>query len=1278
MCEHAGLRHRVEWMHARYALRPGEATVLKHAYTFGLSEWEVFWPLAVGAALVLPRPGGEKDLGDSEYIFGLCARHPVTVMYMVPSMLNMLLDYLHTEEKRPAEAGVVLRQVITCGEPLHEETIQQYFRHFRDADLDNIYGPTEGSITYWRCPRGGCTSTVPIGVPICGARVYALADGSRRLAEVNVPGEVHFAGKLIARGYLGLPEATAQAFVKDTVLESRYPGDRMYRTGDLACWKPTGQLHFLGRMDSQVKLRGYRIEIGEIEAAIRGCAGVKDTAVVLAGDGEARFLAAYVAPLQVDLQQVRATCAAKLPAYMSPAAWLRLERLPLTDRGKLDKKALPPAQALAPAQGSWAYAPTRPRTPLEGAVVEAFAEVLQRQPSEVGVESDFVALGGNSVLAGKVTSRLRRSLRLPLPGAALYQRPTPARLAQLLEQLRQEAAAEEGCAQQGEGDAAAGEGPGAPELRWQGLSSTRPAAVAMTALLPLLEVFGQLTDLSGFVEVLILKLLLEGGHGHQLSVHQLVAVFACSSMVFGLLLFAVDVLLALVLKRALVGRLRRGSYPVFSVEYFQWLYLQRVTKGVVKLACALFGGTPVLNQVYRLLGAQIGQGVRIKSRQPILEPDLVTIEDGAYIGDECKLTCSSIVDGRLLLDPVHVGRGARARPYSSLGRGAWLPAGAELPPRSCLTGYGGGASGLETGGLVARARFSAPPRGPETLLLLGVPLLLLADMASLVPMLYLSVYISDCEWVLYMVAMAVAGEHLHRFSLVAVTVFVKWLLVGRVRAGSRTSESSVRRTFHWVVEALLERETFKNALDVLINTEVLRFIFVALGASVGPRACMDMVTCHHPDLVSIGDHMIFGSKVGILCEDDERRRPVQICRAANVLDNCVLCPGVVVGQRAVLGTNTLAAPGQYFPPDTINTGNKGGQAVFLRKKGRGAPETEALEAEANRRLDSPGIWAAFNAGLCACALLEPVLRAVKALPFIACWFLPMDSSILVSSAVLLLMMAMEEFVEAVFLYVLKWLVIGAFREREVVFFGLEHFWWMVWLLVSSTFNHLESFHGTALYSAYLRAMGAEVGCDCTLFGFTLEFDLYAVVSPSDVGDRASVGLDCDNTCHTVENMVLKMVPVRLGAYSAMQRHSFVMPGAELGAGAVLLEESQVLKGETVPPNEVWAGNPAEQLKGARDRQRLWQVPWQAPEAAEPSPRRRPAAADVAAGALLRGVLRAAKERVVSSAWRVPLLEPLGPLGPGSEVEMGGGPVGGDARQLRWPGDLQRGGGACMV
>jgi non-ribosomal peptide synthetase-like protein len=249
-----------------------------------------------------------------------------------------------------------------------------------------------------------------------------------------------------------------------------------------------------------------------------------------------------------------------------------------------------------------------------------------------------------------------------------------------------------------------------------------------------------------------------------------------------------------------------------------------------------------------------------------------------------------------------------------------------------------------------------------------------------------------------------------------------------------------------------------------------------------------------------------------------------------------------------------------------------------------------MEADANRRLERPLVWTLFNIGLCLSALLEPVFRSVKTMPLMAAVLIAEDwqQAVIITLASMLV----EEFVEAGLLFVLKWCMIGRFRERSVPFFGLDHYLWMVWLTVSSTFNHLDGFHGTALYSAFLRAMGAQVGRNCTLFGFTLEFDLLSI------GDCVNVGLDCDNTCHTVENMVLKMVPVKLGSYSTMQRHSFVMPGAELGEGAVLFEESQVLKGEVVPSNEIWSGNPAEPTRIRRPR--LWAAgPPEEPRAVAP-------------------------------------------------------------------------------
>merc|ERR1712100_640461 len=151
---------------------------------------------------------------------------------------------------------------------------------------------------------------------------------------------------------------------------------------------------------------------------------------------------------------------------------------------------------------------------------------------------------------------------------------------------------------------------------------------------------------------------------------------------------------------------------------------------------------------------------------------------------------------------------------------------------------------------------------------------------------------------------------------------------------------------------------------------------------------------------------------------------------------------------------------------------------------------------------------------------------------------------------------------------LKWTVIGRFKERDVVFFGINHALWMVWMMMSFSLKEgiVEIFGGTAIYSSFLRSLGAKVGRDCSIFGFSLEFDLLHI------GNRVHVGHECDNTCHTVESMVLKMLPVKLLSGSAMQQHSFVMPGAELGERAVLLEESQVLKGETVSAEEIWSGN----------------------------------------------------------------------------------------------------------
>lgn len=1162
MVEHAGLRHRIEWLKLRYghAMQPGDCTVLKHAYTFGISEWEMFWPLAAGGTLIVPKPGGEKD---PQYMFRLCATYQVKVIFFVPSLLNMLFDYMQGEDKDATESGVVLQHIITCGEALPEDTIQRHFQLMHSAELDNLFGPTEGSMTVWRCPRGRRVPIVPIGAPIDGARVLTLTQG--HLAEVNIPGEIHWAGQFIARGYLGQPSLTESVFKKDAIFSDRYPGELMYASGDLACWKPNGQLQFLGRGDNQIKLRGFRIEIGDIESAVKSTPGVKETIVVLSGEGETKFLAAYITPLNVNIDIVKATCVSKLPHYMVPSAFMPLEKLPVTDRGKLDKKALPPAKMGPAADAGKQTSVVVPKTEMGTLIVEIFSEILGRPKDSIGMESDFVSIGGNSVLAGKVTSRLRKTLSIPLPGTALYKLPTPSQLEPLLTELVAVRKAQEGEELGTEADS---------EYQYAGMSASRTVAVILTALMPLAQL---VKDFSGFFDILLLV-------AQRYLYDKLPAGWGLASMLLirlvGDPLFMVmDLLVALFLKVVFVGRLKSGPCPVFSVGYFKWLYSKMLVEAAIEPLLDYFVGTPVLNLAYRLFGADIRSNVVIMSRNVISEPELLCIQDGAMLEDESKVVCSSIIDGELLLEPVLIGQCSRARPYSTVGRGAHLPEGHELVARSCLVGYGT-KNGLVTCGKLAKLRseFVHPPvQEPWLRVLVGAPLLLLLDTLASAPLFLLGFKLMHLSLPLWLFLLAFLGEHVHRASLVIITILAKWTLVGKVQPCDRAEQGSWSRLLHWVVEAMLDRKAFKDAMEPYINTEVLRLVFVCLGMSIGRRACMDMIACNKPDLLSIGDHVVFGSSVGIICEDEHKRLPVQICRAANVLDNCVLMPGVTVGQRAILGTNTLAAPEHYFPPDTINTGNKNGASVFLRKKGKGPAETEAKEADANRRLESRFTWSIFNIGLIAVALMEPLLKSINVLPFIAAYCAPIELKYKILLG--LLVAAVEDFIEAFILFTMKWCVIGKFRESEVVFFGLKHFLWMAWLMVSSTFDHLEGFHGTALYSTFLRAMGSTVGSDCSLFGFTLEFDLLHI------GDRVHVGFDCDNTCHTVEAMVLKMVPIKLASGSSMQEHSFVMPGAELSERAVLLEESQVLKGDIVPEGDIWLGNPAEPIKLSRGKLR---------------------------------------------------------------------------------------------
>ncbi|HSO38087.1 MAG TPA: amino acid adenylation domain-containing protein [Labilithrix sp.] len=413
MNTHGGLGNRLAWMQSEYRLDDHDCVLQKTPFTFDVSVWELFWPLAYGARLVLARPEGHKD---PLYLAGLIRSARVTTAHFVPSMLQVFLDEPSASESSPLE------RVICSGEALPRALVTRFHERF-GGELHNLYGPTEASIdvTYWRCARGE-SGDVPIGRPIWNTQIHVVDESGAR-CPVGVVGEIWIGGDGVGRGYWKRPDLTAEKFLPDPFAEGS--GRRVYRTGDLGRWREDGAVVYLGRLDHQVKIRGFRIELGEIEATIGAQPSVREVVVVAREDapGEKR-LVGYLVGSQgapVDVEQVRAALRDALPDYMMPSALLVVPSLPLTSSGKVDRQALP-----APDFTAAAAAYVAPATATEVVVAGVWAEVLRL--ARVGRDDDFFALGGDSLLAARVAARLRSSLGV-VPPRLFFEAPTLAALA---------------------------------------------------------------------------------------------------------------------------------------------------------------------------------------------------------------------------------------------------------------------------------------------------------------------------------------------------------------------------------------------------------------------------------------------------------------------------------------------------------------------------------------------------------------------------------------------------------------------------------------------------------------------------------------------------------------------------------------------------------------------------------------------------------------------------------------------------------------------------------
>ena len=404
-----------------YALAPGDRVLQFHSVSFDPAAEEIFATLLAGATLVLR--GGEAI--DPAVFWAACRRDALTVLVLPTAVWHSLVPHL---EAHPSDLPPSLRLLVTGGERMLPEPLRAWRRAAGDrVRLLNSYGPTETTVgaTLWDAAGAGDDPhpTVPIGRPVPNTRCYVL-DAAMRPVPVGVPGELWIGGAQVARGYLGRAALTAERFVPEPF--GGHAGGRMYGTGDRARWRADGVLEYLGRVDDQVKVRGFRVEPAEIEAALLRHPGVAACAVVAreSASGDRRLVAYVVGG--TDAAELRAHLRQRLPEHMVPGAFVGLDALPLTPAGKVDRRALP-----APAAPEGEGRSLRPATEAEARVAGVWRELLGVE--RVGMEDSFFDLGGHSLLLVRLQARLASDFRSDLSVLELFQYPTVRALAARLQ-----------------------------------------------------------------------------------------------------------------------------------------------------------------------------------------------------------------------------------------------------------------------------------------------------------------------------------------------------------------------------------------------------------------------------------------------------------------------------------------------------------------------------------------------------------------------------------------------------------------------------------------------------------------------------------------------------------------------------------------------------------------------------------------------------------------------------------------------------------------------------
>ena len=1114
------------------------------AFDFSVEE---VWPAFRAGAMVVAGPNDHRRLGSG--LTDFLIEHGITVLACVPTLLATLDRDVPT-----------LRTLLVGGEACPADLVTRWARPGRR--MLNTYGPTETTVTAtWTELRPG--RPVTIGRPLPTYTAYVL-DAALRPVPPGAAGEICIGGPGVAVGYVNRPELTAEKFVPDPF--SDRPGARLYRTGDLGALTPAGEIEYRGRIDTQVKVRGYRIELAEVEAVLLEAGPVLNAVVaVVTADGGADELAAYVVPrpgtdFAALRQQLHDALRQRLPSYMVPVYVEPIDAVPMLPSQKADRSRLPkPSRPRLTAGGDGAEVP--PATPLEHRIAAAWAKVFGHEVRSVAANF-FLDCGGHSLFAARVVSELRSLPELTCLGLAdLYAHPTIRGLAAL-------------AAPVAPADAPAR--PVAPAARRPGpfLATLVQTAWLLAGLvlggaalyLMLFELVPALTaDLGPVGFVLVVPLLYVLG----------VVGYGVGSVAF-----------AVVLKRLLIGRYRPRRDPVWGGFYARnWI----VHQAVKLIPWRLLEGTVFQCVALRALGARIGKRVHIHRGVNLTDGgwDLLDLGDDVTLSRDATVRLVDFEDGQIVVGSIAVGRGCTLEPRSGVGPDTAMEPESRLTSHAYLEPGGRVPRGESWSGAPARPTGAAPappplPAGSRELSPVGYGVVLLSSRLMLaavgvIPLAALALVFSwvwgidtatTAEWVLH--PSVEAGLFLASVSLVLLLVPV--LLVWRclsMRLMGRIPEGVIPRWSYAYVRVQLKSDTLDWANGWLDGTLFWPVWLRGAGMKVGRWSEISRIHDTIPELSEIGAASFLAGGI-YLGSPAVHRGTVTLARVK-------LGDAVFVGNYAVIAAGQSVPDGVLIGVGTVadDTLMRPGTAWFgvppfeLPRREVVAADVGLTFRPSRGRIANRLFWECLRFAL----PLGPALLALGWLALLGLAAGAVSFPVLVFAVVPALDLLFLAGLCALALG-MKWLLLGRVRPGT-------HALWSSWCCrwdFNYTATHafaidaLTALEGTVWLNWYLRALGVRVGRNVALYdvsSFCTDPDML------DVRDEATVnGL---YQAHTFEDRVLKTGPIVVGERATVGTGTILLYETTVGAGARVAAHSVVMKGECLEPGRTYAGAPTRRV-----------------------------------------------------------------------------------------------------